>query len=874
MNRDTEPRCANTVMRLCNDDPFEKITGTEDNLCVDAGGSTAYDDKRETACLNERFGEDVCNATITRVCEDEADIFSNLCDGNSGYTDDRITACEGIVASTNNFTDGTESANNCLNKLYTGCDADPFEKQCFVGNLYDSTRWALCADHTIASKNDACEGTNGATNNVVADYCAGRPVAEDDYGLCAGTTKGGDYTAWLGDASTGIIGVGGASEDDVDANLIAGSGSGLTLGFDALAQSEVTLTLEAGNLGADGIAIASAMVDGKLKSYAGLLSGSDLGMAISTTPRPSAEWKGKIALGRQAQGAGNAKELQIFENSNFTLTIDFGTITQLDATASLTTSEAETGTIITGTIIIEASIAAGEDKLVTGRTFLTVGSSRTVIAPLRGIIGQEGVLAVFATPSTLDFGSYAGGFVASSVCDDMPFDERFGCTGEQKDTACLENTNNLLFSSTCSGRVSSDPQFLANLETARDVYCAMDANAWELTNCLARTDQSVLDARDRVADDCENSRATAGDCTAPVATGAPSIDACAMTPYQTGCANIAFNDQRTAIADACDADSTRTTAPQCGVMIGSTTISACADNPYLLGDCENAGFNNVRVARGLFCGIRNNYFDMLCDGFGTITDLRTSFCGADSPTVNNSPFDPRCTVEAGYFNQGARDDRIAKCFMDGNGADDKLCMGAVMEQPCITNPFASGCDAKNHANRLSYCNNGVVGENGFAVSLCSGDAQGSGGAQDKICGIAGETGFGTNPFASLCKRDGVDFAAQRIYYCGTQDRTTTEMAQCGELGMTATDCLSNPFNTECETTNYFTELRRLRVDYCSNLGTDKTRLNLANINPLCNDGAVDAISEVCGDNPFALICGADYAVSRGLICKERNAENG
>nr|MCA8834741.1 hypothetical protein [Pseudomonadota bacterium] len=368
--------------------------------------------------------------------------------------------------------------------------------------------------------------------------------------------------------------MGGASQDDDDASLIAGSGSGLTVGFDALASSEVTLTLADGALvgdSADGIAIASAMVNGELKSYAGLLSGSDLGAPIDTTRR-TAEWTGRIALGWQAQGAGTGKELQIFENSNFTLMISFDDVntgvTNLDATAIILSRN---GVATSNTITIDAEIASG-GKLVTGRTILAVGGRVVTATNLRGIIGQEGVLAVFTTSRTRDFGSYAGGFVATSVCDDMPFNAQFGCTGEQKDTACLKNANNLLFSSNCSNRVSSDPQFLTNLETARDVYCAMDVNAWELTNCLARDHSSVLLARVNVARACENNDPTAGDCTALVATGAPSIDACAGDPYQTGCANIAFNNQRTAIADACDADSTRTTAPQCGVMIGSTTI--------------------------------------------------------------------------------------------------------------------------------------------------------------------------------------------------------------------------------------------------------------------------------------------------------------
>ncbi|MCA8835268.1 MAG: hypothetical protein K8953_09305, partial [Proteobacteria bacterium] len=260
--------------------------------------------------------------------------------------------------------------------------------------------------------------------------------------------------------------------------------------------------------------------------------------------------------------------------------------------------------------------------------------------------------------------------------------------------------------------------------------------------------------------------------------------------------------------------------------------------------------------RDLFCGDQLNYFNTLCDGFGTITTLRTNLCGEDG-----SPFDARCTDT--YLNEEAQQTRTALCFMAGNAADNDRCGRAIMANGCIENPFGDGCDVMHQRTRLSYCA-GDVGVADFALSLCSS------GAQDMICGMAGQTGFGTNPFASLCQRDGVDFAAQRIYYCGTQDRTTTEMAQCAGLGVT--DCLSNPFDMACETTasDYYAELRTLRADYCGNLGNDATRLNLAQTNSLCNNGTIDA---VCGTgygaevaNPFALICGADYADERGLAC--------
>ena len=523
-----------------------------------------------------------------------------------------------------------------------------------------------------------------------------------------------------GNDSTGIIGVGSASQDDDDANLIAGSVDNLRLSFNnaKTIHGQMTLTLAdaQGDLGGDdtdGIAIASALFgEGEeLKSYAGLLSGSDLGARIDKTSG-TAEWTGKIALGWQAKDATRATVFTTNDPSDdsdngdptdddhndFTLMITFGSTTNLRATNIALFGGGETGTIT-----IEAEVASGE-SLVTGTTDVTVGSE-TVQAILRGIIGQEGVLAVFATDGagdgTREFGAYAGGFAVASGCENNPFTSS-GCSDLQKDTACLTNFKQMLFSNECSNRQSSDQQFLVNLETARNTYCAMDVNAWHIANCVPRDDQSVLDARDRVVTACTPPLSDAK-CAALVATGAPSIAACATDPYQTGCGNVAFDMRRITIANTCNEDMSRAVM-QCAIMIGSTTIGACADNPYL-GDCGDDGFENIRTARSLFCDNRANYFSDLCNGFLNITTLRTNLCSA-----NDSPFDPRCTN-----NQLERDARIAECFMGGNAADLGRCREAIVEQPCIENPFDIGCDDMARTNRLSYC--AEVAD--FELSLCS-----------------------------------------------------------------------------------------------------------------------------------------------------------
>ena len=91
-------------------------------------------------------------------------------------------------------------------------------------------------------------------------------------------------------------------------------------------------------------------------------------------------------------------------------------------------------------------------------------------------------------------------------------------------------------------------------------------------------------------------------------------------------------------------------------------------------------------------------------------------------------------------------------------------------------------------------------------------------------------------------------------------------------------CANNPYQAACANAG-FNNIRSARVDYCSGLGSDVTRLNLVQTDDLCyNDGTIDAIDAVCDEgyigkngvmvvaNPFATICGTEYAVQRGLAC--------
>ena len=133
--------------KVCNDplilDEVCAPTGKPVSYLCDGynTGGVIIADVRKTFCGTNI--DNRCDGTVQQICLN--DVFNDLCDNDNEYAKERRSMCEEIVFSTENFTNGTRVANNCLNKLYIGCDADPFEVQCFIGNLYETgTIGELC----------------------------------------------------------------------------------------------------------------------------------------------------------------------------------------------------------------------------------------------------------------------------------------------------------------------------------------------------------------------------------------------------------------------------------------------------------------------------------------------------------------------------------------------------------------------------------------------------------------------------------------------------------------------------------------------------------------------------------------------------------
>ena len=405
--------CTGTITTACTANPFAKTTGTVASLCT--GSDTPTDDDRLAFCRDTTktttTKDSDCTGTITTACT--ANPFAkttgttegNLCDDT--YDTARETECR---RSTRTIITG-----DCTATVMSLCNNNPFAQTTGTigdlcidtsGTAYADARMKHCADHTIINKNPACADKNDGTG-IVQTYCNGRSAADDIYGICD-STNGKEFTAWRGnDDSSPVIGAGSASSGDDPANLIAGGANALYLGNGITAINTTTLYLADGNT-TDGIAIASADFGGELQSYAGLLSGSDLGGPIASGTTGTANWTGgKIAIGWH-DGTG----ITTLSNTDFTLEVNF-------TDGELTASDVAVGA---STLDIEGTFDVGSTA-VSGTTTLTTNSNG-VEATIRGVIGAEGVLAVFATNDTVTSGFYAGGFVAASLMARLAYQRR------------------------------------------------------------------------------------------------------------------------------------------------------------------------------------------------------------------------------------------------------------------------------------------------------------------------------------------------------------------------------------------------------------------------------------------------------------------
>ena len=831
--------CDGTIRTACLDNAFDALcTG---NYATDTVAKLAF--CRDGSKTSDTKTADCSGDLITTACL--ANAFDTLCIGD--YATDN-TAKLAFCRDTNKL--HADKDTNCAGTITTACGLDPFAQTTGAigdlcidtsGTAYADARMKHCADHTITNKNPAC--TSGV--DIVGTYCNGRSAVDDIYGICD-STNGNEFTAWRGnDDSSPVIGAGSATGDDPSANFIAGGASALYLGSGITAINTTTLYLAEGNT-TDGIAIASANFGGELQSYAGLLSGSDLGGPIANGTTGTANWTGgKIAIGWH-DGTG----ITTLTNTNFDLMVDF-------KNGTLTASNVAVGA---STFSIDGRFAVGATA-VSGTTTLTTNSNG-ITATIRGVIGTEGVLAVFATNDTVTSGFYAGGFVAASdgavgipaaTCADNPFTV-LNCTDGDKNTYCMIDGN--VFKTNCDGQSVAEVQRLriANICSASGVTA--DTNP-ECGQTIGTTGTTVLACIGNpflmYCSDIGTANDRDRDARAEFITARIAYCGAQATAWQINCNG--YSESATPRAAICVANGAIVTNGGADVAAGSSLFNlACANMAGVLTE-------QTRI-----CLIPSSSFTTGCmDGthgaMGEVNAARETECrkmGSTSLGDCTLIVSTRClanpferTTESNASLCDGSYDRLAFCRDDTKtpvGKEDN-CTGDLITDACVANPFDTLCKgdyATDNAQQLAFCRDSTKPPEGKEDN-CTGDL-----ITDACV---------ANPFDTLCKGDYATDNAQQLAFCRDSTKPPEDKAtHCvGELITNA--CVVDPFDTLCTGTFLVNDTDKLA--FCRDSG--RTPEGKA------DDCAGSLITDACVANPFDTLCVDTYLVNdtdRLTFCRD------
>ena len=391
-----------TVEQICTDDPFIPLCATsyeaERNAIIEHCiiGDNANDEERCGSadewypCIVVPFGWK-CDEMNYNVSQYHEQVRTN-----------RVAFC---------LTPGNADNRLCTFARHHICTNYPFDAQCIDRDYYAQFRRAACADAPFAPR---CAGEG--YNDLRLSFCrrnAGNPACppppEPEIQHASGHVTA---TVWTDSFDEGELAAKASRTDTVSKFLKGRSGDLDTGGIGLLAGGNVnysgTLTL-AGTYNngdsmdgdaADGIAFFAAdQVNGRFLSYAGILSGTDLGAPVTQT-QGTAQWLGSF----QHEG---------YSATDFTLNILFGSGDEAGLINTIIKDYASNDFHVAGSFddtgVITGNVYLGTFNV--NQDPITQGTIKHT-AELTGLIGQQGAVGAFVghTSSTTGF---AGGFVAA-----------------------------------------------------------------------------------------------------------------------------------------------------------------------------------------------------------------------------------------------------------------------------------------------------------------------------------------------------------------------------------------------------------------------------------------------------------------------------
>ncbi len=832
---------------------------------------------------------------LAALCADDGKPVSFLCDGyllagdittlRQGFCRDDIKGVDArCVPTRKQFCDTKLGTNMIFDAL---CDD--------AGGTYNIARGTECAKAADAGSlpNEGCgaEGTTdtylfafcdtvaGATNETHCPIKVGMQVAgldTDDW--IAGAQQNTDITD-LDSALKDLTPLNSVGADDAeDANYVKAGKNGLELGVvnnqNATIDSDILMLSEAGITDDLTSGVAFARIDyseftagSKVKHYAGILAGTDLGAqlvmpTIDVDTKGEVKWDLAVSI---AIGDGDLLEVtgtklyihfanKSFQSRNGKNPIDF------DIT-----------TFLTEKFYIEGKF--NTEGIVYGRTRLSTAGKNAAHSggSLTGLIGNEGLVAAFvsdgaAADGTANTKEYSGGFVAvnpNPVDSDSNVATPTDCsaTGFLFDTTtCAEDSHRDLRVSLCENR---DTVILpAGINTAdhcntaevKAVICVIDRNPFdticdggaytELRGewCRANTGQRLAQCGNAatpnsyIAIYCRDTRPLAAICDGE----AGAEDGLYATERHTICAPEAVKSNPLVI---------------CVPVIDRL----CNAEPFNIVAGEGATKVNCLTAIDTkYTTARQNRIRLCADG----TQSGDSRCTQESVTditrvCSDNPFHATCTPYATHY-RTLRVQRIALCA-DGTKSTDSRCEHAevlTITNACTTDPFASDCTpyavqyTMERTTRLNDC------------------LTPSGTREDRVCTNADAViCSGYSPFDTICADTSNHNVRRAAVLACAPDNTRADdyvlPAFCDTIittaAVTVRDCVADPLNKGCGD-------RAVEMNI-SDCRADSKRLVAACNMVVTTASAIEVTVKDCVEDPLHPRCDRTMFMAEIITCE-------
>ena len=299
-------------------------------------------------------------------------------------------------------------------------------------------------------------------------------------------------------------------------------------------------------------------------------------------------------------------------------------------------------------------------------------------------------------------------------------------------------------------------------------------------------------------------------------------------PFDELCGEVAYGFQRT----------TRTTACITGDKADDSTcanavkFNPCIGNPFTA-ECSTQ--TDARTMREAHCRAGNEA-DSLCAG--AVSHL----CAID-------PFDGICN-DNDYSQQQM--ERTALCIKGANADNTALCMGAIDEDDCISDPYGAGCESKLTAQtaRETFCradneNNGLCA--GAVLHFCTADPY------DELCNATNFT-----PYATA--------RGDRVTACITGDNASDDALCAKAIG--EDKCILDPYGMDCESQDSSpTAAQTARTTFCR-AGNEGNALCASTVTHFCD---TDARNDA---DPFDALCDPDtYTEQRNTRMNECSSKD-